>query len=88
MNDLSRLGLGKTQQAGHGIDASGLGELCLREAQLAVLFAQLVQRLLFRLDAITAFDGVEVLQAIDHHEREEHGDRRRENAHLTRPHRV
>ena len=54
MNHLSGLRRGKTQLAGHHVDASGLGKLGLGQAQLAVLFAQLVERLLFLLDAVAA----------------------------------
>ena len=74
MNHLSGLRCGKTKLAGHHIDARGLGELGLGQAQLAVLFAQLVERLLLLLDAVAAFNGVEVLQGVDHDEGEEHSE--------------
>ena len=47
MNHLARLRLGKPKLAGHLVDAAGLRELGLGQAQLAVLFAQLIERLLF-----------------------------------------
>ena len=58
------------------------------EAQLAILFAQLIERLLFALDAVAALDGGEVLQAVDHDEREEHGDGGGKDAHFANAHRV
>jgi hypothetical protein len=41
----------------------------------------------FSLDAIAAFNGVEVLQAVDHDQREEHGDGGGKDAHLAHAHR-
>ena len=65
MNHLTRLRRGKAHLAGQAIDASGLGQLRFAQAQLAILFAQLIERLLLRLDAVAALDGAEVLQAIE-----------------------
>ncbi len=42
MNHLARLRLDKTQLAGQRVDAARLGQLCLGQAQLAVLLAQLI----------------------------------------------
>ena len=82
VNHLTGLRLGEPKLAGHLIDAAGLRELGLGETQLAILLPQLIERLLFALDAVAALDGVEVLQAVDHDEREEHGDGDGKDAHL------
>ena len=71
LNHLSRLRLGKTHLARHSVDAARLRELCLGQPQLAILLAQLVANLLLRLDPVTALDGVEMLQAVDHRQQEE-----------------
>src|SRR5208337_3734842 len=72
-NYLPRLRLGESQLAGHLVNAARLGELGLTEAKLTVLLAQLIEHLLLALDAVAALNGVKVLQAIDHDEREEEG---------------
>ena len=51
-----------------------LRELGFTQAQLTIVFAQLVEHLFLALDTVAAFNGGEVLQAIDHDEREEDGD--------------
>ena len=71
MNDLARLRLNQPQLASHSIDAAGLRELCLGEPQLAILFAQLIANLFLRLHAVRAFNGAEVLQTINHDQREQ-----------------
>ncbi len=85
---LAGLRLGETKLAGHLIDAARLGKLGFAQAQLAILLAQLVEDLLFGLDVIAALNGVKVLQAINHDEREEHGHGGGEDAHLAHADRV
>ena len=88
LNHLARLRLGKAHFAGHSVDAARLGELCLGEAQLTIFLAQLLADLLFRLDPVTALDGVEVLQPVDHSQHEENHDGLGETAYLVRSRRV
>ena len=70
------------------VNAAGLRHFCFAKAQLAILFAELIERLLFRLHAIGALDGAEMLQAVDHDKREEQGDGGSEDAHLVHAHGV
>jgi hypothetical protein len=88
MNHLAGLRRVKPMLAGHQIDACRLRELGLREAKLAILFAELIAHLLFRLNAIAAFNGVEVLQTIDHDQSKEHAGGRAEDAHFAHAHRI
>ena len=76
LNDLPRLRLGKAQLARHPVNALRLRQLRFAEAQLPVVFPQLIQNLLLRLDAIAAFDGAEVLQSINHRQQKKNRDGR------------
>src|ERR1700742_1629561 len=49
-NDLSRMWSGQPELARHLIDASGIPQLCLSEAKLAVLFLELLHLLLLGFD--------------------------------------
>lgn len=69
MNYLARLRIDKALLASQFVNAARLCELRLRQAQLTIFLAQLLTQLLFRLDTVTAFDGAEVLQPIDHKQR-------------------
>src|SRR5271156_1733750 len=80
-NDLTGLRLGKPKLVGHLIDAAGLRELGFAQVQLGILLAQLVESLLFALNAVAAFNGAEMLQAVNHDEREERDHGGREHAH-------
>ncbi len=86
VHDLAGQGSGKTHLVSEAIDAAGLRKLCFGETELAILFAELIELLFFRFDTVGAFDGAEVLQAVDHDQREEHGDGGREDAHLAHAH--
>src|SRR5579863_32073 len=66
MDHLARLRLAQPELPGHAVDAAGLRQLCFREAQLAIGFAKLFERLLLALNVIRDFDCAEVLQAVDH----------------------
>src|ERR1035438_9302341 len=55
---------------------------------MPVLFANLVERLLFLLDAVATLNGIEVLQAVNHYQRKEDGDSAGEQAHFAYTHRV
>ena len=82
MNHLARLRLHKPHLSGQSVDALRLRQLRLSEAQLAILLAQLLPDLLLRLDPIAALDGAEMLQAINHGEREKNGNGGGEDTHL------
>ena len=82
--DLARVRLGEAQLTGHSVDATGAAELSFAKAELAVLFAELVENLLLRLDAVGGLDGMEVLETVYHDERKEHGAGGGEDTHLAR----
>jgi len=82
VNDLTGLRLGQAELMGHEVDAFGLAELSFGEAELAVVFTQLLDGELFSFDAVAAFDGIEVLEAVDHDQGKEDGDGRGKQAHL------
>ena len=84
VDNLAGLRLLQAELASHAVDAAGLRQLRLRQAKLAILFTKLVANLLLRLDAVGTLNGVEMLQAIEHDEREEHRHRGREYTHLAR----
>src|SRR4051812_30797560 len=88
MNHLSGRRHSQAQFARLAINAARLGELRLGESKLAVLLAQLVAYLLLRFHTVGALDGAEVLQAVNHDEREQDSDRGREDAHLAHANRV
>ncbi len=71
---MPRLRLVEPKLARHLVDAARLRQLGFAQVKLAVLLAQLVEGLLFALHAIAALDGGEVLQAVNHDQREQHGD--------------
>jgi len=86
VHDLAGLRFGETELTRHSIDAAWAAELSFAEAELTVLFAKLIANLLLRLDAVRGLDGVEVLETINHDEREEHGAGGGEHTHLARAH--
>ncbi len=88
IDHLARLRLGKAHLAGHLINPFRLSELRLGQAQLAILFTQLLANLLFRLDAVALLDGAEVLQTINHGQRKENRDSGGEVANLAGAHRI
>jgi len=82
MYDLAGVGLGEPQLTGHSVDAVGAAELSFAKAELAILFAELIANLLLGLDVIRGLNGIEVLETVDHNEREEHSASGGEDAHL------
>ena len=80
LHDLTGFRRSHAHAVGESVDAAWLRKLRFPETKLAILFAQLIELLLFRLHAVGAFNGAEVLEAVDHGERKQHGDRGREDA--------
>jgi hypothetical protein len=74
VNHLTGLRGSKAHFAGQAIDATRPGHFGFTQAQLAILFPQLIQGLLFRFDAIRTLDGAEVLEAVNHHQRKQERD--------------
>ena len=88
VHHLAGLRFGEAELAGHSVDAAGAAELRFAKAELAVLFAELIHHLLLGLDAIRVLDGIEVLEAINHDQREEHRAGCGEDTHLPRTNRI
>ncbi len=84
MNHLAGLRLGEPSWRAIWSMRPGCVSSASLRRNLAILLAQLVEHLLLALDAVAALDGVEVLQAIDHDEREEHGDGGGEKTRISR----
>src|SRR5579862_8263656 len=81
-NNLAGMRGCEAELACHLVDACRVSELRFGEAKLAVLFLELLDLLLLRLDAVSVLDGAEMLPAVHHNESEEQGHGAGEGAHL------
>ena len=66
----------------------GVDPFAIAQAPSRKKHEQLIAHLLLSLHAVTAFDGVEVLQPVNHYQNEERGNSDRKQAHMASPRRI